>query len=406
MGWGYQWAPYVPVAERRRKAMQKVEKMKKKGQTISPVQIAGKTIAATFWGKAWCDNLESYSDYANRLPRGRTYVRNGSVIDLQLREGQVEALVSGSDLYSVKISIKPLIEDIWKSIQCECAGKIASLVDLLKGRLSGPIMEVVTRKKTGLFPSPQEMTFSCSCPDWAFMCKHVAAVLYGVGSRLDHTPELLFHLRGVNHQDLMNVPAALQTRTTADVREKMIAEDQLSSIFGIDLETGVPDQQPPEKKQAGSPKIISAKKPVMTMKTAKTEKATTAEKKTATKTKATVKKTMTEEKTLTAKKQAKNAPQAKEKIPEKTGARAKAQRPATAAKKKTTPSKPAPTEVKKTTSAKKVTTTAVKKTTKTVNKTTTAAKKIPEKTQAKDTVQEKENIHVKHKFTAAKKKVK
>jgi len=252
MGWGYGWAPYVPVAERRRKAMQKIEKMKKKGQVILPVQNVCRNIAKTFWGKAWCDNLEAYSDYANRLPRGRTYVRNGSVVDLQLREGQVEAIVSGSDLYTVKIAIHPLKTDVWKAIQKECAGKIASLVDLLSGHLSGPVMEIVTQKQTGLFPMPKEMSFSCSCPDWATMCKHVAAVLYGVGARLDSKPELLFSLRGVDHADLIDAQAEIQTAASDGVKEKLLAEDQLSEIFGIDIDTGIgiKDAKPKAKKTA------------------------------------------------------------------------------------------------------------------------------------------------------------
>lgn len=263
MGWGYGWAPYVPVAERRRKAMQKIEKMKKKGQVILPVQNVCRSIAKTFWGKAWCDNLEAYSDYANRLPRGRTYVRNGSVVDLQLREGQVEAIVSGSDLYTVKIAIHPLKTDVWKAIQKECAGKIASLVDLLSGHLSGPVMEIVTQKQTGLFPMPKEMSFSCSCPDWATMCKHVAAVLYGVGARLDSKPELLFSLRGVDHADLIDAQAEIQTAASDGVKEKLLAEDQLSEIFGIDIDTGVKDTQPKTKKRAGSLKTVPEKKKIL-----------------------------------------------------------------------------------------------------------------------------------------------
>src|SRR6516165_2714205 len=93
--------PYVPVAQRRAQAAREVAKRQKKGQTVSPVVIEGRAIATTFWGKAWCDNLESYSDFANRLPRGRTYVRNGSVIDLQITPGQIKALVSGSEIYKV-----------------------------------------------------------------------------------------------------------------------------------------------------------------------------------------------------------------------------------------------------------------------------------------------------------------
>ena len=263
MSWGYGWAPYVPVAERRRKAMQKIEKMKKKGQEISPVENVCRSIAKTFWGKAWCNNLEAYSDYANRLPRGRTYVRNGSVVDLQISEGQVEAIVSGSDLYRVKIAIHPLKTNVWQAIQRECAGKIASLVDLLSGRLSGPVMEIVTQKQMGLFPMPQEMSFSCSCPDWASMCKHVSAVLYGVGARLDHKPELLFGLRGVNHVDLIYAPAEIDTTLSGNVEDKIIAADQLSEIFGIDIDTGVGDARTITRERSGHLKTVDGKKKKM-----------------------------------------------------------------------------------------------------------------------------------------------
>src|SRR6202048_743999 len=95
--WG--WRPYVSVAERRRQAQREMAKLTKKGQTVSPVVIEGRTIVKTFWGKAWCENLERYSDFANRLPRGRTYVRNGSVIDLQITPGEIKAMVSGSEIY-------------------------------------------------------------------------------------------------------------------------------------------------------------------------------------------------------------------------------------------------------------------------------------------------------------------
>lgn len=253
MGWDWGWRPYVPVAERRRQAMQKIEKLKKKGQTITPVTIAGRTIAGTFWGKAWCENLEAYSDYANRLPRGRTYVRNGSVIDLQIRAGRVEAMVSGSDIYRVNIAIETLKPRTWDDIKRQCLGRISSLLDLLAGKLSRPVMEIVTNGRTGLFPSPGEMTFKCSCPDWASMCKHVAAVLYGVGARLDHAPELLFQLRNVNHGDLITHPAALKAVVSGDGRGRAIAEDELGDIFGIDIEAGAMPA-PPVKKSLVRPK--------------------------------------------------------------------------------------------------------------------------------------------------------
>src|SRR5580700_41800 len=199
--WGYR--PYVSVGERRHKAAREMEKRKKQGHAVSPIAIDGRTIAKTFWGKSWCENLERYSDYANRLPRGRTYVRNGSVVDLQIAPGAIVAYVSGSELYKVALKIAPVAKAKWKSICTDCAGGIDSLVELLQGRLSKGVMERICRHQQGLFPSPAEIKLSCSCPDWADMCKHAAAVLYGVGARLDRQPELLFRLHGVDEKELI-----------------------------------------------------------------------------------------------------------------------------------------------------------------------------------------------------------
>src|SRR5947199_3705616 len=199
----HEWRPYVPVAARRCNAEKKLSKLKMNVQAISPVTIEGRAIAKSFWGKSWCANLERYSDYENRLPRGRTYVRNGSVVDLQIAKSKVLAVVSGSDLYRVTITIAPVTAIRWKAICRDCAGTIDSLVELLQGRLSKGVMDRVCREGDGLFPSPREIELSCSCPDWADMCKHVAAALYGVGARLDEKPQLLFALRGVDESGLL-----------------------------------------------------------------------------------------------------------------------------------------------------------------------------------------------------------
>lgn len=230
------WAPYVPVAERRRKAEREMEKLRKKGAVVSPVRIEGRQIARSFWGKAWCDNLESYRDYENRLPRGRTYVRNGSVVDLRIAPREVTATVSGSSLYKVKISIGEVAAARWKTLCADCSGGIDSLVELLQGRFSKGVMERLCRQDTGLFPRPAEIRFTCSCPDAASMCKHIAAVLYGVGSRLDDQPELLFRLRAVDETDLLSdlgtvLPDTLTERDGA----KTLAGDDLAELFGLDM---------------------------------------------------------------------------------------------------------------------------------------------------------------------------
>jgi uncharacterized Zn finger protein len=241
MNWNhYGFRPYVRVGERRRKAALQMAKLAKKGKSIRPVQIEGRTIARSFWGKAWCDNLESYMDYANRLPRGRTYVRNGSVVHLDIRSGEIEATVSGSELYQVKISITPAAKAKWKRLCRDCSGAIGSLVELLRGRFSDHVMGIITRKETGLFPAPAEIELKCSCPDWAMMCKHVAAVLYGVGARLDESPELLFALRSVNHEELIT-----QAATATDLAGKTatagpeLAESEIGAVFGIELDTQI-----------------------------------------------------------------------------------------------------------------------------------------------------------------------
>jgi uncharacterized Zn finger protein len=265
MGWYShdEWHPYVSVAERRLKAAKKISKMTKTGRKVAPVEIAGRKITATFWGDAWCRNLEAYSDYANRLPRGRTYVRNGSVIDLQIEAGRVRALVSGSDIYEVDIQIKPLAKPRWTAIKRQCAGQIDSLVELLKGSISKGVMEIVTRKGEGLFPSPKEISLSCSCPDWATMCKHVAATLYGVGARLDQAPEMLFTLRGVDQTEMVEAAVDLPSKAGKLRKGRIPVSEDLSSVFGVDIDMdGVPggDVAPPAKRGRSAARTKKTKK--------------------------------------------------------------------------------------------------------------------------------------------------
>jgi uncharacterized Zn finger protein len=267
-GYDYGWRPYVPVAERRRKAMRQMEKLKKKGHPVSPVEIEGRAIAKTFWGKAWCDNLERYSDFANRLPRGRTYVRNGSVVDLQIGGGEVKAYVSGSELYQVAVKVTPVSKKRWQSICTDCSGAIDSLVELLQGRFSKGVMERLCRQRTGFFPSPQEIQFSCSCPDWASMCKHVAAVLYGIGARLDQQPELLFRLHKVDEKELIaKAGKGLPLAGKAPAPEKTLRNEDLSAIFGLELA---------ETTEAASPVSPRAAKPERVKRQAKKKEGTKA----------------------------------------------------------------------------------------------------------------------------------
>uniref|UniRef100_C6DYZ8 Zinc finger SWIM domain protein n=1 Tax=Geobacter sp. (strain M21) TaxID=443144 RepID=C6DYZ8_GEOSM len=275
----YEWyPPYVSVAERRANAKAEMEKLrKKKGVNVQPVEISGRTIASSFWGKGWCDHIESFHDYANRLPRGRSYVRNGSVCHLEIKPGSIEALVSGSMLYNVAITIAPISQAKWNAVKAACAGQIGSLIDLLRGRLASGVMEVVSHRSTGLFPLHKEIRFSCDCPDSAKMCKHIAAVLYGVGARLDHAPEKLFHLRGVNHEEMVDVASTIGVATGAGSSRRRLAATSLDDIFGIDLAGG--GSESADAAEAKDAPIPKAKKPVAARPaTAKKEAKTEAQK--------------------------------------------------------------------------------------------------------------------------------
>jgi uncharacterized Zn finger protein len=232
----FAWHPYVSVAKKRRHAEREVAKLKKRGRSIAPVKIEGRTIARSFWGQAWCTNLERYSDYENRLPRGQTYVRNGSVVDLQIARGEVAAMVAGSDLYKIKIAISPVKTSRWRAICRDCAGTIDSLVELLQGRLAKGVMDRVCREGDGLFPSPAEIKLSCSCPDWADMCKHVAAALYGVGARLDEKPQLLFVLRGVDENELIaGAGTDLLLSKATPYGAKVLDHGDVAALFGLEM---------------------------------------------------------------------------------------------------------------------------------------------------------------------------
>jgi len=256
----YGFKPYVSVGARRAQAARALAKLQKKGRTISPVVIEGRTIAGTFWGKAWCDNLERYSDFANRLTRGRTYGRNGSVVDLEVGPGRVTALVSGSTMYDVKVTVGPVPRARWSAICRDCAGAIDSLVELLQGRFSKGVMTRLCEEKTGLFPSPSDILFTCSCPDWASMCKHVAAVLYGIGARLDHQPELLFTLRKVDQQDLIaKAGSGLLKKRKGPAGAKVLASDDLSEMFGIEMAPAKP-KEPARKPREKTQRLTPAKR--------------------------------------------------------------------------------------------------------------------------------------------------
>ncbi len=302
------WKPYVPVAERRKKAEKVAAKLQKRGDTLAPVIGGRGSIAKTFWGKAWCENLERYSDYDNRLSRGRTYVRNGSVIDLKITDGSVQAQVMGSSLYKVKVNVAAVPDRQWQAISADCAGTVASLVELLQGRLSKAVMERICTANTGLFPAPKEISFTCSCPDWASMCKHVAAVLYGIGVRLDSQPDLLFSLRRVDAKDLVaqagtSLPKSKKIATTTKVLDASL----LADVFDIEMADA---SQPVEhgKLTEKMEKLPSVKKPLSIKNSAIAKKAVVPKKPATLKNQVSLKKTATAK--MIAKAQITTAPKA------------------------------------------------------------------------------------------------
>jgi uncharacterized Zn finger protein len=259
------YKPYVSVGERQKQAEKAAAKAKKAGKVYSPIAAYRGALAKTVWGKAWCDNLEAHSDHANRLPRGSSYVRNGSVIDLQISAGQVKALVMGSSLYEVEVTLKPVEAAQWKAICKDCSGSIASLVEILQGRLSTSVMQRLCQPGTGLMPTAKALKFSCSCPDWADMCKHVAAVLYGVGARLDHQPELLFTLCNVDAKELIQAAGSgLVAPRNAPKSAQVLDAALLDDVFGLEM-AEEPEAMLPAKRVAvknDAAKKVVAKKAV------------------------------------------------------------------------------------------------------------------------------------------------
>jgi len=265
MSWN-NYRHYIPMATRRANAREELRALQAGSMEIEPLDaLSHRTkIASSFWGRAWCDHMESLGDFANRLPRGRTYVRNGSVLHLAISTGTVAAFVQGSELYGQTIKIAPLSQARWQAIQSRCRGKVGSLIELLQGKISQEVMAIVTDPADGMFPSRKEIALDCSCPDWASMCKHVAAVLYGVGARLDSRPELLFTLRGVDQQDLISAAGDQISPATSrppSSRRRTLDSSSLGDVFGIDLDDPSTSTTAPAPTTSGRPAKKSAKKP-------------------------------------------------------------------------------------------------------------------------------------------------
>ena len=235
--WGY--SSYVSVDEQMPMAEAYIQKARKKGTLIDPViaDDSRRKICSTWWGDAWCRNLERYSDFSNRLPRGRRYVKNGFVLDLQIQKGVIEGLVQGTTRkpYNVVVHIDPLHLNVAARIQERCEFGISSLDALVNGQFPKDLQDLFASKE-GLFPGPHEIHFDCSCADGASMCKHVAAVMYGTALRLEERPLLLFELGGIDPQSL--VEKAIENRLeqmlkNADRPSSRILTENVGDLFGI-----------------------------------------------------------------------------------------------------------------------------------------------------------------------------
>lgn len=226
------------TAKLKSNAAQTIHKEKKKGKVLEPVIIQGRTIVKSWWGKAWCDNLERYADYESRLDRGKRYVRTGAVVDLKIQKGKVLARVQGrrKTPYKVEVRISPLSEERCQRAIEQCGRKIKNLERLVSGDFPTELKETFL-EQGGLFPEPKEISFSCSCPDWALMCKHVAAVLYGIGARFDEDPLLFFELRGIDVGRFVDVTLANRVESmlaNADAPSKRIISDEhRMKLFGF-----------------------------------------------------------------------------------------------------------------------------------------------------------------------------
>lgn len=236
----YDYPEYVTGAEKQARAQKQAAKLRKKKPDLAPIHIQGRAIAKTWWGNSWNRNLEIYADYSNRLARGRSYVKTGAVLHLEIETGLVTALVQGSRKkpYAVEIKIAPLAEGQLKAVLKLCNRQIASLEQLIAGQFPRALGELFTLKGKGLFPSAKEISFSCTCPDWACMCKHVTAVLYGIGARFDQDPALFFKLRDIDFSLLLKKTVEEKVQSMLANAEKtkgrrILTDLDIPTLFGL-----------------------------------------------------------------------------------------------------------------------------------------------------------------------------
>src|SRR6516225_9973543 len=159
----------------------------------------------SWWAKRWIAVLESF-DIGARLGRGRSYARNGQVLNIDIAKAEVTAKVQGSrpKPYDVTIQVKSLAEKEWAKVIEALSGQAIYAAKLLAGEMPQDIENVFQEVKLSLFPEKLgDLATECSCPDWSNPCKHIAAVYYLIGEEFDRDPYLLFRLRGLNREDLL-----------------------------------------------------------------------------------------------------------------------------------------------------------------------------------------------------------
>lgn len=235
---------YISISDQKAMALKSKKRLEKNlNRSLEPIILASTKLATSWWGKMWNTNLERYAEYSNRIGRGKTYVKNELVIDLQIEESKVFAYVQGKrrDPYQIAIYIDPTKPGLIEQIKEKCQGKLDTVEELLEGKFSKEISSIFMIQGAGLFPEPKEIKFRCSCPDYTSCCKHVSAVLYGIGSKLDVNPLLFFTLRGINLDDFLKDVIISKTENILDKgikckSKRIIDNANIEDLFDIDLD--------------------------------------------------------------------------------------------------------------------------------------------------------------------------
>lgn len=218
----------MKAADLEAQARRELIELKSAGEEVRPVVGTTRKLAAHFWGSAWMKHLALCESGGWSLSAGRTLLRHGCVLDLQLEAGLIRARVMEERLHDVEIALDPLDGERLEELRTICSGKIDSLVPLLEGTLDDALLATLCNAETGLLPEPGAWHMSCTCPDWSEPCPHAAAAIYAAGILIDAEPSLLFRLRQVSPEDLLQSPAEKAAESDFDL-------EQLARTFRIEL---------------------------------------------------------------------------------------------------------------------------------------------------------------------------